>query len=214
MIVGFRKIQRIIIQLFMSPEKAWKQLSSELDGRFIEDGTGNFANVQVDHKKWTILLDTFDEVIGRIPVTFTRIRVLCKKKEDLYFKIYRKAFVGIPLKFGGCTDIKTEDDDFDRLFSIIGDNEEKIINLLNSTIISLLKGMSPYSDITIELNSRKGAYNRHLPADVFELHLKITPVINDTERLKALFSLITEMLEQLCALEAVGSDKPSEVTIS
>src|SRR4051794_31612462 len=57
-----------------SKNEIWKQLSAELNGRFVEGGLARGEKVEVRDGEWTLTLDTYVVSTGKTFHVFTRMR--------------------------------------------------------------------------------------------------------------------------------------------
>ena len=62
--------------------------------------------------------------------------------------------------------------------------------------------------ISLELKDDAGTFRKKFPEGVDELHFQVMGVIKDVERLKKLFDLFAEVLEQLHALGSASEEDP------
>ena len=175
--------------LFGPSRKAiWQQLSNEIGARYVDGGFWKGDKVQATHDGWTVTLDTYTVSNGKTHVVFTRMRAPYQNPSDFRFTIYRKGlFTGIA-KWLGMQDVSVGYEPFDTDFVIKGNNEGLLRALFaNAKLRELVDRQKD-----IHLTVKKGA-----------LHFHVLGVIKDVERLKLLFELFGETLEQLQAISAI-----------
>jgi hypothetical protein len=163
-------------------EAAWKQLASELGGEFIKGGFLKANAVRAQIKGRTATLDTYSVPSGDSSTAYTRLRVPYQNKDGLQFALSKRGLVSKLDKALGAKEIETGDPAFDRDYVIRGNTDPKVQALFSHQNIRQLIQTQPALTLMIKGN---------------ELHLEMTGVINDVERLKACFELFKVMLDQL-----------------
>ena len=178
---------------------SWRTLSSEIGAEFIEGGFLRSAKVVAKVKDWTITLDTFTESGEGGSTTYTRIRAPYMSGDGFQFKIYRKGFVSKLGKHLGMQDSEIGHPEFDRDFIIKSNEASKVRALFANPQIRQLIQAQP--SIYFKLTRSK-------------LYFKATGVIKDVARLKALFELFEETLQQLSDMGSAYETKPIGVGMS
>jgi len=179
-----------------SREEVWKQLCAEIGADFVEGGFWKGDKVQAHVKSWTITLDTYVVSTGHSHVTYTRLRAPFVSRDGLRFRIYRKGLFSGLGKALGMQDIEVGHSlHFDDDFIIQGNDESKIRALFGNPEIRRLIEEQP--QIRLELKEDEGFFRAHFPDGVDELYFQVVGVIKDVERLKKLFDLFAEVLEEL-----------------
>jgi hypothetical protein len=163
--------------------------------------------VEAHVKNWTITLDTYTVSTGHSHVTYTRMRAPFVSRDGFRFRIYRKSiFTGLG-KMLGMQDIEIgQSVHFDEDFVIQGSDEYKVRSLFASSEIRRLIQEQPR--ISLELKDDEGTFRKKFPEGVDELHFQVMGVIKDVERLKKLFDLFSEVLEQLHTLGSASKENP------
>ena len=90
---------RIVAQLLFDPsrEEIWRQLSAEIDGRYLPAGYVKEDKVQATHGEWTVTLDTYVVSSGKAAATYTRMRAPYVNPGGFRFTVYRRnMFSGSP----------------------------------------------------------------------------------------------------------------------
>jgi hypothetical protein len=161
---------------------AWGQFASEIGAEFIEGGLFRSSKVQAHVKEWTVTLDTYSVSSGDSSEIYTRMKAAVQDKDGFWFTLSRTGLVAKLDKALGAQDIEIGDPGFDQAFTIRSNNESKVRSLfLNLKIRQMIQ-----AERSITLGIRKNA-----------LSLETRGVIRDVERLKSLFELFKETLNQL-----------------
>ncbi|HKI05455.1 MAG TPA: DUF3137 domain-containing protein [Thermoanaerobaculia bacterium] len=190
-----------------SREEVWKELCARIGADFVEGGFWKGDKVQAHFKNWTITLDTYTVSTGHVHETFTRIRAPFVSHEELRFRIYRKTAFSDMGKMLGMQDIEVgHSAQFDDDFIIQGNDEHKIRALFANQEIRRLIEEQP--KIRLELRDDEGLFRTHYPEGVDALYFQVPGVIKDVERLKRLFDLFTEVLEELNRIGSATGEKP------
>lgn len=190
-----------------SREEIWRQLCTEIGADFVDGGFWKGDKVQAQVKSWTVTLDTYTVSTGHNHVTYTRMRAPFVSRDGFRFRIYRRGIFSSLGKALGMQDIEVGhslhfDDDF-----IIQGNDESMVRSLfaNSEIRRLIAGQPK---IHLELKDDEGVFRNHFPEGVDELVFQVVGVIKDVDRLKQLFDLFAEVLEELNHLGSATADDP------
>ena len=123
------------------------------------------------------------------------------------FTVYRKGFFSEIAKWFGMQDVQIGDEAFDRDFIIKGTDEAKLRMLFLSPRIRELIAIEP--DIYITVKDSEGWFGPNFPENVDELYFSVVGVINDMERLKLLYELFGETLDQLCRMGSAYENSPA-----
>ena len=97
-------------------------------------------------------------------------------------------------------------EDFDRDFIIKGTEETKLRALFDNPKLRGLIAAQPEIHLTVKDND--GYWGADFPADTDELYFHVHGIIKDVERLKLLFELFAETLDQLCHIGSAYENKP------
>jgi hypothetical protein len=195
-------------QLFgPSREEIWKQLSEEVRAEYVTGGFWKGDKVQVHHGQWTITLDTYSESSGDSSYTYTRIRAPFVNKDGFRFTIYRKSIFSGLGKLLGMQDVEVGYPEFDEAFIIKGNDEAKLRALFANERIRQLIEMQPHIYLTVK--DDEGWFQTQFPNGVDELYFRVGGVIKDLDRLKSLYYLFAETLNQLCHMGSAYEDDPN-----
>jgi hypothetical protein len=145
---------------------------------------------------------------GKVTVPFTRVRAPFMMKDGFRFKIERRNFFSPVADFFGRKSLSTGFPDFDQHFVITGTDEYKIKKVFgNEAIRELILGQK---EIHLEIKDDEGGWpNKKFPSDVDELYFQTSGIVKDVERLKLVFSLMKEMLNQLVTIGSAYDRNPN-----
>jgi len=194
------------MKLFGPPLKeVWQQLAVEINAEFVKGSFAKSARIEKKFKNWTILLDTYTVNTGKSSVTYTRMRVPYMRENDIQFKLSRKnVFSGIGRMFGMPL-IETYDYDFDDEFVLKGNDESVIKEIFqNQSIKERIKFQK-------RLIFKTGPYKEKKSHTDSELYFQMTGVLKDVEKLKNLFLLFSEFMDELVKNGVASEEKPSMV---
>jgi len=198
---------RIARRLFgPSRKEIWLKLSEEVNGRFVEGGFLGRDKVEVEHGGWTLTLDTYVVSTGKVILTFTRMRAPYVNPDGFRFTVYRKSIFSGLGKLLGMQDIEIGDPPFDEGFIVKATDEPAVRMLLaNATIRDLL---SKQKDIQLVVKDDEGWFGTKFPEGVDELYFVTGGTITDIDRLKLLYDLFAETLDELCRIGAASRTPP------
>jgi hypothetical protein len=161
---------------------AWEQFASEIGAEYVKGGFLRGSKVQAKIKEWPVTLDTYSVSTGDSSETYTRIKAVFENRDGLQFTLAPKGLIAKLDKVLGTKDIEMGDAEFDGKFVIRGSDSPKLHAL--------------FANINI----------RQMILDQHSIHLRVKGndlifdtkgEIKDIERLKTLFELFRQMLEQL-----------------
>jgi hypothetical protein len=200
----------ILKQLF-GPFKddIWRQLAEEIKADFVEGGFWKGSKVEASVNEWTITLDTYTVSTGKSQVTYTRMRAPYVNKDGFRFKIYRKGFFSELGKKLGMQDVEVGYPDFDDQFIIQGNDEYKLQFLFKNLNIRQLIEAQP--NISLEVKDDEGWLTTRFPEGVDLLSFQVVGIIKDIERLKLLYELFAEILQQLYQIGSADKNDPNVV---
>jgi hypothetical protein len=107
-------------------------------------------------------------------------------------------------------DIQVDDEQFDRDFIIKGTDEAKVRQLFSNPKIRELIARQP--SIHLSVRDDEGWFGVKFPERVDELYFAIPGIIKDVERLKLLYELFAETLDQLCRI-GLADERAPGVTV-
>jgi len=211
-------------------EQAWKQLAAEIGGELItrkERGRrfiGRHLQLAVVAKAGTypIALDLkVDAGAETVPSRLvTRIRAPYVARDTFLFSIKRLrarltdgALLGGMARLSGRHKVEPGDLGFDRDFLITANDTDKVRALLADSRLCGLIQSQPSIDIS---SARPGwrLFKRGGSQQLSVLRFEEEGVITDVQRLKSLFELFEETLNQLCQIGSASSEEPTPATLS
>lgn len=189
-----------------SKKEIWQQLATETGADFQPGSFWKGSKVQATHGEWTITLDTYAVSTGKTTIVFTRLRAPYVNPDQFRFTIYRRGLFSELGKWLGMQDVEVGHPDFDRDFVIKGTDETKLRALFASAKIRELIAAQPRIHLTVK--DHEGWFGKSFPPDTDELCFHVVGVIKDVARLKQLFELFAETLEQLCPIGSAYERAP------
>jgi hypothetical protein len=103
-------------------------------------------------------------------------------------------------------DIVVGHEDFDRDFIIKGTEEKAVRALFDNPRLRELIAAQP--EIHLAVKDDEGFFGPGFPDDADELYFHVGGIIKDVERLKSLFELFAETLDQLCRIGSAYEEAP------
>jgi hypothetical protein len=196
------------LRKWFGPSKAeiWRQVCAETGAEYVRGGFWKGDRVQVTHDEWTITLDTYAVSTGKTTMVFTRMRAPYINPGKFRFTIYRRGFFSEIGKWLGLQDIEVGYPGFDRDFIIKGTNRNQVRALFENAKLRDLIAAQPQIHFTVKDNDGFGGTS--FPADTDELCFHVGGIIKDLQRLKLLFELFAETLDQLCRIGSAYEEAP------
>jgi hypothetical protein len=200
-------IMSILRRLF-GPDKdeIWRQLAEEIRARFEQGTWRKGSRVQIDVNEWTVTLDTYTVSAGHSHQVFTRMRAPFVNRDGFRFTVHCKGFLSNLGKALGMQDLEVGIPDFDERY-IIKSNEEHLVRALfgNARIRELL---DTQPSVHFQIKDDEGWFGPKFPEGVDELCFHVRGIIKDIPRLKQLFDLFAEVLQQLCRMGSAYQKDP------
>jgi hypothetical protein len=169
----------------------WQQLAQEIDGTYLEGRGWHGDRVVATHDGWTVTLET--EFNAASKTTHTRLSAPFRNPSGFHFTIYRRgAFTDLAKKLG-MQDVEVGHAGFDRDFVIKGNDEHKLKKLFANAAIRALIEAQPEVSFTSE---PPWSFMRDSD-DVDELSFRVSGMPKDVARLKGLFDLFAETLDEI-----------------
>ena len=189
-----------------SREEIWRQLSAEVHGRYVEGGFWKGDKVEATHHAWTVTLDQYVVSTGKVTIPYTRFRAPYVNTSGFRFRIYRRSSLSGLGKMMGMQDIEIGDADFDEAFIIQGDDAAKVKLLFSNPKIRRLAEAQP--EIEFSVKDDEGLFGPKFPEGVDELCFLAHGTIKDVTRLKQVYELFAEVLDELCRMGAAYETDP------
>lgn len=196
-------------------EQAWRQLAREIGAEFVQGGLARRDKVVANVGKWTITLDTFytDDAFAYT----TRMRAPYVARDRFWFSITYDPFhngCSTPCLFIGLGkllkryDIEVGHAEFDRDFFIRANDQSKVRALLANPRIRQLTQSQPSIHLSV-IRPLRLPFLRSWSQGASQLEFHVAGVITDVERLKSLFELFEETLNQLCHIGSASEHRPN-----
>jgi len=197
------------MQSLFGPSKAeiWQQFCAQTGSQYVEGSFWQGDRVEAAHGPWMVTLDTYTVSTGKTSITYTRMRAPYVNASGFTFTIYRRGVFSDIGKWLGMQDITVGIPDFDEDFIIKGNDEQKLRRLFSNGKIRELISEQPDIRFSVVDDEQK-FWAAHFPAGVDELHFQVVGVIKDIERLKQLYELFSETLDELCRMGAAQNKAP------
>jgi len=191
-----------------SKKEIWNQLATEIEGKFTA-GTwgGRTDRVEATHDLWTVTLDTFAVHTGKATIIFTRLRAPFVNPSGFRFKVERRNVFSDVAKWFGAQDVTVGYEPFDHDFVIKGTDERLLRELFADALLRELLEKQP--KVRFSVKDDEGWFAKKFPEGVDELCYEAVGIIKDIERLKALYDLFAETLDQLCRIGSASHDGPN-----
>ncbi len=186
-IVGVVLVVVVVLIMIASKQQqeAWSRFAVEIGAEFVKGGFRRSSLVRARLREWTVTLDTYSVPSGNSSTTYTRMRAPLQNMDGFQFLIFRTGLISKLDKALGSQDIEIGDAEFDRRFTIQGNNESKVRALFSNQRLRQL--------VQEQRSIRLGVKDN-------ELRFETQGVIKDIERLKSLIELFKETLTQLQGL--------------
>lgn len=189
-----------------SREDVWRELSDQIGASYVDGGFWKGDKVQARHGEWTITLDTYTVHANNAHVAYTRLRAPYVNPGGFRFVIYRRSvFTGLG-RFFGMQDVEVGHPEFDQDFVIKGSNDGHLRNLFSSPRLRELLSRQPGGKL--EVKEDEGWFGPSFPDGVDELCFTVRGVVKDLDRLKEMYELFAEALDQLCRIGAAYETAP------
>jgi hypothetical protein len=201
----------ILRQLFgPSRDEVWEQFARDIDASFEPGGYFGQSVIRVRTGEWVVTLDTYTVSTGKSSTTYTRLRAPYVNRDGFRFDVSRKhIFTGVA-KFFGMQDVEIGDPWFDEEFVIQGTDVGRLQRFFANQRIRELLQAQP--DVRLSVKDDEGWFGTTFPEGVDELHFLALGVIKDVDRLRGLFDLFAETLEELCRMGSAYERAP-DVTL-
>ena len=105
-------------------------------------------------------------------------------------------------------DVTVGYEDFDRDFVIKGNDEGRLRQLFSNQKIRELIAVQPEIYFSVEDDDDGNAWAKMFPAGVDELRFQVAGEIKDLDRLRLLYELFAETLDELCRMGSAADKTP------
>jgi hypothetical protein len=163
------------------------------------------AKVRAQVGDWIVTLDTYRDAAG---TTYTRLRAPFVNKDGFVFSIFRENSFE-DRHSHDTQDLEVGQPDFDQTFVIKSNNIEEVKKLFSSEKIREHLKRQPH--VYFSAAKESGWYSKDFPDGIGELLFQTRGEIKDLARLRELYALFGETLDQLCRIGAATHDDPGLV---
>ncbi len=179
------------VKMFQMRSSAWRAFASEI-GAQTENGVfGSVKSISARSGLWSIKLDLYRMTFHSGSVTFTRFRVPFRRKGALQFQIHRRNLLATLFAAWSEDSLSTGDPLFDQHFITRGTDEARIKAFLASKPVRA--GLLSERRISLAVY---GADDQDRSANAL-LECQVKGVVKSAERLRTLFRMMTDAMEQL-----------------
>jgi hypothetical protein len=189
-------------------DEIWRQFSAAVGAQFTEGRLFKAGRVDARHGEWMVTLDTHTVSTGKSSVTYTRMRAPYLNPDGFKFDVYRKGIFSELGKLLGMQDVTVGYRDFDEDFIIKGNDEAKLRRLFSNEKIRELISAQPDIRFCVKDDELNFWGSKGFPPDVDELHFQVIGIIKDVDRLKQLYDLLSETLDELCRMGSAYEKDP------
>ena len=191
-----------------SRDEIWQQFAAGVGGDFVEGGFWKGSRVDASHGQWMVTLDTYTVSNGKSSTTYTRIRAPYVNPDNFHFNIYRKGIFSDLGKWLGMQDVNVGYSQFDEDFIIKGNDESKLRRLFSNETIRALIEAQPTIQFSVHDGESSFWSAQNWPTGVNELYFQVVGVIKDVDRLKLLYDLFSETLDELVRMGSASEQNP------
>ena len=189
-----------------SKNHLWEELATELGARFTDGGAWKGDRIQAEHGEWTVTLDHYTVMAGKVPIVLTRLRAPYVNADGFRFKIHRRSFGSDLATRLGMQDVEVGHASFDRDFVIRGNDEGKLRHLFDDAEVRRL--LERQEDVTLTVKDDEGWFGQRFPDGTDELECLFGGMVTDRQRLKDAFELFSAVLERLCSMGSAEASDP------
>jgi hypothetical protein len=189
-----------------SREEIWRQFAGQTGSQYVPGGFWKGDKVEATHGPWTVVLDIYVVSTGKSAIAYTRMRAPYVNPDGFRFTVYRKGVFTEIAKWLGMQDVTIGHDDFDRDFVIKGNDEQKLRRLFSIQKVRELIAAQP--QIHFSVKDDEGKLWGDFPEGVDELLFLVVGEIKDLQRLKLLYDLFAETLDELCRMGSAYEQAP------
>ena len=194
-----------------SRDEIWRQFAAAVGGNLTKGGFWGGGKVEAAHGQWVITLDTYTVSTGKSSITYTRMRAPYVNPDGFQFTIYRRGLFSDIGKWLGMQDVAVGAAQFDEDFIIKGNDEGRLRRLFADAKLRELISAQPTIHFCVKDDENRFWGGRNFPPDVDELYFQVTGVIKDVDRLKLLYGLFSETLDELCRMGASYEKNPGMI---
>lgn len=192
----------------LRPEKrkAWKRFCEETGADFSREksrGLRKTDTIRSYYKNWIIKIDTLKK--GK-KATITRVRAAYLNADSFYFRIYREGLFQSLQKRMGLEDVVIGYPGFDEDFIIQGNDQRKLQQLFSKESIRRIISWQPDIHLKNEVDESWKTHEEGRGVSIMEF--KVMGLISDLHRLKDLYTLFSELLDQMVEIGSAYPENP------
>lgn len=195
----------------MKQKEAWKSLAQETNGQYSESKVFKVPNVEIYHKNFKFILDTYTVSTGQSTITYTRLRTVFINKPLFTFKIYNQGFFSKVGKAFGMQDVEIGDTKIDDKFIIKSNDGFMIKSLLLKD--SIKEKLLNIKKVNLNVSKKTFTNNNHMYSENI-LNQTVVGVIKDVEILKSWYYLIADILDELIELDITQDTAPDNCIVA
>jgi hypothetical protein len=190
-----------------SRDEVWSALRAQIGGEVIPGTFWRGERLQARVGDWTVTLDEYTVMvmIGRVPtqIPHTRMRAPFPNPSGFRFSIHRASLFSYLGTLLGMQDIQVGYPEFDEAFVIKSNNEAAVKTLCGSERLRALVTAQPKFQLSV--HDDEGWFGTKYPPMVDVLVFNVADRIREVERLKGLYDVFAETLDQLSEMGLAGS---------
>lgn len=186
-------------------KKGVETLHEALGGEMIEGSWGSGPYLVIPYKTWNIIFDYFVVSTGKSAITYTRLRVALKNRNDFQLKLSKE---GVFAKIGkalGSQDIEIGDESFDHDYVVKSNDELIATRILNHHEIK--SRIDFHKSFHLDLIHKNQMGIKCIEGES-GLSFMTPQVIKDDQAIKKLFELFQMFLDVLVEAGVTSEEKP------
>jgi hypothetical protein len=192
-----------------SRDEIWQQVAATVGGNMTEGSFwGKSSRVDAAHGQWNVTLDTYTVSNGKSSTTYTRMRAPYVNPDGFQFNIYRRGIFSDLGKMLGMQDVEIGDPQFDEDFITKGNDETKLRRLFSDARLRELISAQPDIHFCVKDDDNRFWGGQNFPPGTDELYFQVIGIVKDVDRLKQLFDLFAETLDELCRMGSAYEKNP------
>lgn len=189
-----------------SKEESWTKFANEIGANYSDGGLWSKDQFVYKYKNWDFDFHTYTQNNGQTSSTYTKLRVPVLTKDNLQLTIFEEGFFAKIGKLFNMQDIEISNPEFNDKYIIKGNNSLKIMQLLSEP--TLRNSFKSLPGANVKIDTGEGIFRKGFPQGVYVLEFSCTGVINEIEKLKALFTLFQNLLDGLVRINSIEKDNP------
>lgn len=190
---------------------AWRHVAGEVGGRVELDRRGKPHRMNVPHRGWLLVLDTYTQSTGESSSTYTRVRSLFARRGEAFkLRVTKRYFFHALASLVGIHPVSIGYDRVDRALWIRSDRPPLARSLLRGTALGQALLRTPVTLVV----TRPGRRIRKVAGEsVGEVQLLKSGRIRDVATLREMLQICMETLDGLERFGVASEDPVREVAI-